>query len=119
LWRGEEAGDAVGAGLLAGTAPLLLAVFFRSLGHPCTREFCFTVNVPLCIAGGVVAGVAVALRAARTARRRGVFLATGWLIAGLTGSLGCTFSGLAGLVGMSAGLLAGSVPLLVWSLRRR
>jgi hypothetical protein len=119
IWRGEEYGEAAGVGLLAGTAPLLLALVLRSGGHPCVRDFCWTANLPLLVGGGLVAGAAVALRATRVARRRAAFVAASALVAGITGSLGCVFGGVAGLLGMAAGLLAGSSPAAVWTLLRR
>jgi hypothetical protein len=73
----------------------------------------------VCIVGGLLAGAGVALRAALTPRRRARFVIAGCLVAGIAGSLGCIFSGVAGLIGMSAGVLAGSAPLLLWSALRR
>jgi hypothetical protein len=119
LWRGQEYGQAVVTGMLAGAAPLLLALFMRGAGHECQREFCFSANIPMVVAGGLVAGAAVALRAARLAARRLAFVLSGCLIAGITGSLACIFSGLAGLVGMSIGVVAGSAPVFVWGSLRR
>ena len=75
--------------------------------------------MPLLFGGGLVAGLAVALRAARLERRRAAFLFAGGLIAGVTGSLGCVFAGVVGLLGMAAGVLAGGAPLAVWTLLRR
>ncbi len=113
LWRGEEYGRAVVPGLAAGAAPLLLPLLARAAGQPCT------VSVPFCFAGGVVAGVVVAWRAAGVHRRRAAFVVCGCLVAGAAGSLGCLYGGLAGLLGMAGGVVAGGAPVLAVARLRR
>lgn len=115
LWRGEEYGAAVAPGMFGGVVPLLLPLIFRGSGHPCVGDFCWTTSVPLSLLGGLVAGAVVAARAARVERRRAAFVICGLLVAGCAGSLGCVYGGLAALLGLAGGVVAGSLPVLVFN----
>lgn len=117
-WRGGAWAAAVVPGLVAGTVPLLLPLAARLTTHGCSGEVCWSVCMLSCVLGGLFAGGLMGLRAGRLAVDRGRFLVGAGAIAILSGSLGCAFAGLAGVAGMSLGLLAGSAPL-VWLVARR
>lgn len=118
-WRGEAWGRAVVPGLLAGALPLVVPLFVRALGHACAGGSCLPVCLVACGASGAAAGALLGVRAARLARGRGAFLAGGALVATLAGALGCVVAGATGLLGMAAGFLAATTPLLVASASRR
>jgi hypothetical protein len=88
--------------------PLLVA----TVGHACIGPACMSLCLPACVLGGGVAGAVIA----RTAAVQGsvpAFLAPALAVAALMGSLGCTISGAAGVIGMLAGVVAAGTPLLV------
>ena len=64
LWRGQTLHRAVLPGLLAGVIPLTFAIM-ANRGHACAGGHCSTWCLPACIAGGVVAGLAVSWFATR------------------------------------------------------
>lgn len=102
-WRGG--GLALGgmAGLKAGLLPLAFAHAAKLYGHVCTPAGCTSLCVPACATGGVLAGALVehwARRASRPWLVRGV----GAAVCFVTGALGCTCVGAAGLVALLAGL---------------
>lgn len=68
-------------------------------------------GLPACIAGGAVAEVVIAKPAVRQLGL--AFIAAAIGIAALTGALGCTTAGAAGVVGMLAGALVAAAPVLV------
>jgi hypothetical protein len=101
------------AGLVAALPPLLLPFAVRAFGQVCTGEPCSNWCLPACLGGGALAGVLIGLRAAGLSRGRWSFCAVALLVAALGGSVGCTLAGGAGVVGMLAGLAAGSAPLML------
>ena len=70
--------------------------------------------LPACCIGGLVAGVLVATRARAEENfsERIAFLAAACLIVALTGAIGCTISGTAGVLGMLGATLLASAPAL-------
>jgi hypothetical protein len=112
LWRGQAYGRAATTGLLAGAVPLVAPALVRS-GHCCVGGLCTTICMVACVGAGVCAGGVVALRAGQEEGGHGHFLVSAALVAGLTGALGCTIMGAAGILGMLAGLLVASVPVAV------
>lgn len=108
--RGGVSGSAVSPGLVAGSAALAMPLLMATFGHACFGPACMKLGLPACIAGGALAGVVIA----RTAARHPVgFVAGAIAIAALTGALGCTIAGAAGIVGMLAGAVVAGGPVLV------
>jgi hypothetical protein len=111
LWYGRELKRAVLPGVLAGLIPLALVLCANRL-HGCVGDDCMMVCVPACVAGGVLAGLVVAL----VARRRRAPLAF-WVSASgltlLTGAMGCACVGFAGVLGLGVGYAAGVLPGLI------
>jgi hypothetical protein len=91
-------------GLLLGVVPLGCSLSAARLGHVCWNGGCASLCVPLCAAGGVVAGLLLARAARATRHPLGLWLAGGSIVLA-TGSLGCACVGLGGLGGMLAGFL--------------
>jgi len=111
-FAGRAPGRAVVPGLLAGGAALVMPLLVATVGHACFGPACMPFCLPACVVGGAIAGAVIA----RMAVAQGpdpAFLAPALAIAALTGSLGCTISGAAGVVGMLAGVVAAGAPLLV------
>ena len=68
--------------------------------------------LPACVVGGGIAGALIARLAARSGSDPR-FLGAALAVMALTGALGCTVSGVFGVLGMLAGVLAAGAPLLV------
>lgn len=119
LWRGQAYARAVSAGLVAGAAPLLIPMFVRSSGHCCIGGACWMVCMEACIGGGFIAGGVIGLRARSQRTSRGAFFVAALVVAALAGSLGCFMGGVAGVIGMGAGMLASGAPLLIGARLRR
>jgi hypothetical protein len=103
LWRGETMGRAVYPGLLVGVVPFACSFAGGRIGHVCTGDTCVSLCMPLCAAGGALAGLLVA----RAVRREGSTLLA-VVMGGLAlavGSLGCPHAGTASLSAMGLGLL--------------
>ena len=87
-------------------------------GHACAGGHCSTWCLPACIAGGVVAGFAVSW----FAKQRGLdwrFFVGASAVSLLTGAMGCACIGYSGVFGLTAGFLAGVVPMTVSQLVAR
>jgi hypothetical protein len=106
IHRGGALGRSVAPGLVAGALPLAAGLVACRIPHPCGGPGCLELCAPLCLAAGVLAGVALAVHRHRTARRSS--LAMGGAVALCTGAMGCLFVGLGGMLGMGLGFLAGS-----------
>jgi len=108
LWYGRDVRRAVLPGVTAGLVPLVLALCANHVHH-CTGDGCMMLCVPACAVGGLAAGLAVA--GIGNQRRAGVAF---WLpasgLALLTGAMGCSCVGYAGVVGLGLGYAAGLVP---------
>ena len=74
--------------------------------------------VPASFLSGVAAGWVVSRRAAEEARRL-AFWTVAVFATALTGSLGCTVAGGSGVVGLMAGVVAGSAPVLLRTAMQR
>ena len=105
-WRGQAWGLSVPAGLKAGVVPLALALTAQRIGHVCTPEGCASVCVPMCSAGGVVAGMVVAW-AARRSPAPWITIGAGLFISAAVGAMGCSCVGMSGTLAMGIGLVAG------------
>ena len=111
-FAGGAAGRAVVPGLVAGGPALAVPLLMATVGHACFGDSCMTLCLPACVVGGAVAGAVIARMAVRhdgDVR----FLGSAFAVMALTGALGCSISGAAGVVGMLAGVLAAGTPLLV------
>ncbi len=104
VWRGGALAFGGLTGLKAGVVPLALAHASKLWGHVCTPAGCTTLCVPACATGGLLAGLLVE-RWARRSPRPGVTRALGAAVCLLTGGLGCSCVGYAGLAGMVMGLV--------------
>jgi hypothetical protein len=112
LWIGRDARRAAVPGALAGVAPLVLTLCAAHVGHYCTGDSCMMLCLPACVAGGAVAGLAVATVATR--RRMGAgFWAAASAMAMVTAATGCSCAGASGLLGLLGGYAAGVAPFLV------
>lgn len=115
LWRGEQLGQVVLPGVLAGLAPFTLAVCAGLGGHACAATGWCMFFVATCLVGGLVAGLFVA----SASRGSWPEMVAGALLAGLTGALGCLVAGVLGLAGLGVGLLLGAAPMFVLRQRER
>ena len=121
-WRGGALARGAAAGFLAGLPPLLLPILVLARTQACTQCELMGMGTAgerwpecliACSLGGLAAGVYVGLRAARQARGSIRFAVAAALVAGLTGTLGCTLVGGAGALGIFAGLALGATPALL------
>lgn len=111
LWRGRAWARGARLGYLAGLAPCLLPAAARAV-HLCGGGACFTTPW-ICLPAGLLAGLTLGWRGARGASGNPFWVAA-LSVTLLAGSIGCLAAGLAGLVGMAAGVLAGAAtPILV------
>ncbi|OLC74630.1 MAG: hypothetical protein AUH83_09450 [Deltaproteobacteria bacterium 13_1_40CM_4_68_19] len=111
-YAGGPAGRAVVPGLLAGAGALAAPLLMATVGHACFGPACMSLALPACVAGGGLAGVVIA----RTTVRRDAdlpFVLGALAVAALTGALGCTLAGAAGVLGMLAGVVVAGAPVLV------
>jgi hypothetical protein len=106
------------AGIAAGLPALLLPWVFQFAGEICLGGKCLDPCVPSCLVAGAIAGGLVALRAVREERHWSFWLAA-LAVTALLGTLGCSVAGGAGVVGLFAGVVAGSAPVLVRAELRR
>lgn len=105
VWRGGAVALSGATGLKVGLIPLAFAHAAKAFGHVCTPAGCTTLCVPACAAGGVLAGGALEWFARRTQRPH-LTRALGAGVAALTGALGCSCVGYAGLLALLVGLAA-------------
>lgn len=111
-YAGGSVGRAVVPGLESGAAALAMPLLVGTLGRACFGPACMSLCLPACVVGGALAGAFIARRAAREEREPGFVLAA-LAVAGLTGAMGCTMAGLAGVGGMLAGVVLGGAPVLI------
>jgi hypothetical protein len=111
LWYGREARRAVLPGVALGLIPLVLALCANQMHHLCMDGACMSVCLPACMAGGFVAGIGMALVGHRRRQGLGYWLAAS-AITMLTGAMGCSCIGYAGVVGLAAGFGVGVIPAL-------
>jgi len=117
LWYGRDVRRAVLPGVVAGLVPLVLALCATHLHH-CTGDGCMMVCVPVCAAGGLLAGIAVSVMASHR-RATLTFLVPASGLALLTGAMGCACVGYSGVIGLALGYGAGLLPVLVRRVIRR
>lgn len=111
FFRGEVYGSAVGAGLLAGAAPLLAPLLLRRSGHCCLGGACWSGCMIACIAGGVAAGLMIGWFVAKRREGAGAFGVSAAAVATLTGCLGCVAAALGSVLPMVVALVVTSIPV--------
>lgn len=117
LWFGRDPQKAVLPGLALGLVPLLLALCANRM-HYCGPNGCASLCVPACTLGGLLAGLGVARIGHQ--RHAGVrYWLSASTVAMLTGAMGCSCVGYAGIVGLAAGFGVGVVPSLVRAARSK
>jgi hypothetical protein len=117
LWYGREIRRAVLPGLAMGLLPLALALCAKHMGHACMGGECMTLCLPACTLGGVLAGAGVSLIGLRW-KQGGSFWVGATLLTFLTGAMGCSCVGYAGVAGLALGYAVASIPLLLRKARR-
>lgn len=108
---------AVRTGLLAALPALLIPVLVRML-HLLPLESEVDPCIPASFLSGIIAGWVVSRRASEEAHRLS-FWTVAVLTAALAGSLGCSVAGGSGVVGLMAGVVAGSAPVLLRAAMQR
>jgi len=118
LWFGREPARAVLPGLVAGLLPLWLALCSRHLGHVCTDTECMSMCLPVCAAGGVLAGLVVSWYGALRGRKVWFWVSASGMTL-LTGAVGATCAGYQGVLTVAAGYGLGlAAGFIVARLRR-
>ncbi len=109
---------AVLAGVLAGLPAFAVPLLLRSMGV--VRLCGATVDpcLPATFVAGILAGALVSIRAVDEKRHLSFWLAA-VAAAALTGTLGCSVAGSAGVVGLMAGVLVGTAPVVLRAEVRR
>lgn len=118
LWYGREPGRGVLPGAIGGSLALALALCANHVGHFCTGEHCLSWCVPACTAGGVLAGSIVSFVGFRQKRGAGYWLSAS-AITLLTGALGCSCVGFAGIGGLAIGFIGALLLVGLSALVRR
>jgi hypothetical protein len=103
---------AVLAGVLAGLPAFALPVIIRSLGIIRLGETALDPCLPASFVSGILAGAFVSARAVDEKHRLSYWLAA-VVTAALTGTLGCSVAGGAGVLGLMAGVAAGTAPVVL------
>jgi hypothetical protein len=106
-WRDRRGVNAVSAGLIAGSLPLVAGLALGRLSPACANAPLWSSCTAICLTVGVPSGLWLGVRAAR-----GKFGVTGSLmatgVATLAASLGCVELGIAGIGGVAVGLALGA-----------
>lgn len=118
LWYGREPGRGVFPGAVAGSFALVLALCANHMGHWCTGDRCLSWCLPACVAGGLIAGGLVSFVGLRQKPGIGYWV-TASSITLLTGALGCSCVGFAGIGGLCVGFIAAVAASFASSLRGR
>ena len=103
---------AVLVGVLAGLPAFVLPLLLRSVGIVRLGAAELDPCLPASFVSGVIAGALVSSRAADEDHRLAFWLAAIGVTA-LTGTLGCSVAGGAGVLGLMAGVVAGSAPVVL------
>lgn len=112
LWYGRDIRRAVLPGLAMGVLPLMLALCANHMGHACLGGRCMALCLPACTLGGLLAGVGVSSIGLRSKQGAGFWLGA-TALSFLTGAMGCSCVGYAGVAGLGVGYVVGSIPLLL------
>jgi hypothetical protein len=103
---------AVLAGILAGFPAFVVPLVLRSVGVLPLGSTAIDPCLPATFVGGVLAGVLVSVRAMDEKRHLSFWLAAA-AAAALTGTLGCSVAGSTGVLGLMAGVLVGTAPIVL------
>ncbi len=118
LWYGRDLGRGVLPGVIGGSLALVLALCANHMGHLCTGERCLSWCLPACVTGGVLAGGIVSFPGFKHQRGAGYWVSASGVTL-LTGALGCSCVGYAGIGGLALGFLGALFVGTVSSLGRR
>jgi hypothetical protein len=113
----ERYARAVRTGVLAALPALLIPVLIRML-HLLPPAAGVDPCIPASFLSGILAGWVVSRRATEEAHRLS-FWSVAVLTAALAGSLGCSVAGGSGVMGLMAGVVAGSAPVLLRAAMQR
>jgi hypothetical protein len=103
---------AVRVGVLAGLPAFILPLLLRSMGIVRLGEAELDPCLPASFVSGVIAGAMVSARAVDEDHRVAFWLAA-IAVTAITGTLGCSVAGGAGVLGLMAGVVAGSAPVVL------
>ena len=103
---------AVLAGVLAGLPALVLPLVLRNADILRLGGAAVDPCIPASILSGAMAGVFVSLRAVGEKHQLSFWLAA-VVTTALTGTLGCSVAGSAGVLGLMAGVVAGTAPVVL------
>jgi hypothetical protein len=118
LWYGRDLGRAVFPGVVAGLLPLCLSVGSYHDGQACLLDgSCLSLCVAACSAGGLGAGLFVAWYARKRPRSPWFWFSVA-AVTLVTGALGCSCVGYAGISGLVLGYGLGVGPGMLRALRR-
>jgi len=109
---------AVFAGVLAGLPAFIVPLLLRSVGVPRFGGAAIDPCLPATFVAGILAGAFVSVRAVDEKRHLSFWLAA-VVAAALTGTLGCSVAGSSGVLGLMAGVLVGTVPVVLRAEVRR
>lgn len=107
--RGGDWRRAIVPGLVAGSIPMVAGLSACHLPHGCGGPVCMSLCIPLVSVAALVGGVLLARRALRSRPQ----LLVSALLASLTGAMGCIAIGVAGPLGLAAGIVISTFPALV------
>jgi hypothetical protein len=111
VWHDRYA-RAVLAGAIAGLPALLVPLLMRCVGIVWLGGAAIDPCLPASFASGVLAGIFVSVRAVDEKGSLSFWLAA-VAVAALTGTLGCSIAGSAGVLGLMAGVVAGAAPVVL------
>jgi hypothetical protein len=104
-WRTRQGVESVSTGLVAGVVPLFVGLIILEVAPSCAGQPLVSWCTAIAIGVGLPSGAWIGLRAMR--REVHVSWLTALGIAVIAASLGCVGLGVAGIVGVVAGLLVG------------
>jgi hypothetical protein len=113
LWWGRAPSRGVLPGITYGLLPLSAGVIGKLNGHVCMGFACYGVCLPLCIGGGILAGLFIARVAARSESPLAVFFSAA-ATALFTGAIGSSCVGVHGVIGMGIGIGLGFAPMMAF-----
>jgi hypothetical protein len=108
VWRGQQLGRGALAGLAGGAIPLVFGLCMQVYARVCGGMLATPICTTVCTAGGLLAGLWIA-RIAHRQPSRLAFAGAAAATAVLMGAIGCSCAGLAGVVGLLAGI---AVPIV-------
>ena len=106
-WRGLGFARGVIPGVCAGVVPFVAMHVARLYVDPAHGTSCVAVCATSAALGGVVAGALIGRLSAASEHARATWISA-MLLAALIGSIACASIGIAGVVGLVVGLIAGS-----------